>query len=92
MLYKTRNSVIKFFDDYSLMVFEAKYETTHKKWLKIITPKQMLQRLRVALTQIKVGNRSENLSNEICQLIYIFLQAKEITKKVSNNIISSIKL
>ena len=52
----------------------------------------MLQRLRVALTQIKVGNRSENLLNEICQLIYIFLQAKEITKKVSNNIISSIKL
>ena len=38
--------------------------------LKILTPKQILQRLLVALTQVKKGNTSENLLNEIRQIIY----------------------
>ena len=52
----------------------------------------MLQRLPVALTQVQVGNTSENLLNEICQIIYSLYQAKEITKKVYNNIMNSKKL
>ena len=47
----------------------------------------MLQRL-----QIKAGNTSENLLNEIRQIIYSLYRAKEITKKVYNNIMNSIKL
>ena len=39
MLYKARNNAIKFFDDYSLMVFETKYEVTKGTGLKILTPK-----------------------------------------------------
>ena len=35
------------------------------KWIKILTPKEMLQRLSIALTQVKTGNTSENLQNEI---------------------------
>ena len=57
--------------------------------LKILNPKQMFQRLPIALGQVKAGNTSENLLNEIRQIIYY--QAKEITKKVYNFIINSIK-
>ena len=57
---------------------------------KILLPKQMLQRLPIALTQIKAGNNSESLLNEIRQIVYSLHQSKEITKKVYNNIIKSI--
>ena len=52
----------------------------------------MLERLPVVLAQIKAGNTSENLLNEIRQIIHSLYQAKEITKKVYNNIMNSIKL
>ena len=41
----------------------------HSK-LKILTPKQMLQRLPIALAQVKAGNNSESLLNEIRQIVY----------------------
>ena len=59
--------------------------------LKILTPKQILQRLPIALAQVKAGNNSENLLNEIRQIVYSLYQWKEITKKVYNNIIKSIQ-
>ena len=52
--------------------------------------KQMLQRLPIALAQIKTGNNSQSLLNEIRQIVYSLYQSKEITKKVYNNIIKSI--
>ena len=52
----------------------------------------MLQRLSIALVQVKVGNNSESLLNEIRQIVYPFYKSKEITKKVYNNIINSIQL
>ena len=58
--------------------------------LKILTPKQMLQRLPIALAQVKAGNNSEILLNEIRQIVYSLYQSKQITKKVYNNIIKSI--
>ena len=60
--------------------------------LKILTPKQMLQRLLIALAQVKAGNNSENLSKEIRQIVYSLYQSKEINKKVYNNIIKSVRL
>ena len=48
----------------------------------------MLQRLTIALAQVKTGKVSENLLNEIRQIMYFLYQAKEITKKVYNNIIT----
>ena len=69
MLYKARNEAIKLYDDYSSLVSEAKNkaknEATKGKGLKILTPKQLFQRLPIALAQVKAGNNSENLSNEI---------------------------
>ena len=73
------------------MVSDAKYKSIHVEELEILTPKQILQRLLIALAQVKAGNTSENLLNEIRQIIYSFYQAKEMTKKVYNNIMNSIK-
>ena len=60
--------------------------------LKILTPNQMLKRLPIALAQITAGNNSESLLNEIRQIVYSLYRSKEITKKVHNNIIKSIKV
>ena len=62
------------------------------KGIKILTPKQMLQRLPVSLAQVKASNASENVLNEIKQILYFLHREKEIIEKVSNNIINSIKL
>ena len=69
MLYKARNEATKFYDDYFLMMSEAKTKATKGRWLKILTPKQMLQRLRIALAQIKAGNNSESILSEIRQIV-----------------------
>ena len=69
-LYESREKVIEFFSDYSRIVSEVKYKTKYGEGLKILTPKQMLQRLLIALAQVKAGNISENLLNEITQIIY----------------------
>ena len=50
--------------------------------LKILTPKYMFQRLPIAFAQVKAGNTSKNLLNEICQVIYSLHRSTEITKKV----------
>ena len=52
----------------------------------------MLQRSPIALAHIKAGNNSESLLNEIRHIAYSLYQSKEITKKVYNNIIKSIKV
>ena len=80
------------FDDYSRIVSETKYKTKYGEGLKILTPKQMLQRLPIALAKVKAGNTSENLLNEIRQIIYSLHREKEVTKKVYNNIMNSTKL
>ena len=60
--------------------------------LKILTPKQMLQRLPIALAPIKTGNNSKSLLNEIGQIVYSLYQSKQISKKVYNKITKSIKV
>ena len=50
---------------------------------KILTPKQILQGLPIVLARVKAGNNSENLSNEIRQIVYSLYQSKKITKKVT---------
>ena len=72
MLFKASNGAIKFFDDCSSIMSEAK------------------ARLPIALAQVKHGNNSESLLNEIRQIVHSFFQSKQITKKVYDNIIKSI--
>ena len=82
--YKSREEVINFFRDYIEMLSDANYNArkneTEGKGLKILTPKQMLQRLPIALAQVKAGNNSENLLNEIRQIVYSLYHSKEITE------------
>ena len=81
------------FVEYTERVSEAKFRSKQKgTGLKILTPNQMLKRLPIALAQTKAGNNSESLLNEIRQIVYYLYRSKEITKKVYNNIIKSIKV
>ena len=50
----------------------------------------MLQRLPIALSQVKAGNNSQNLLKKIRQIIYSLYQSKEITKNVYNNLMKSL--
>ena len=72
----------------SKSIHKAKHE---RKGLKILAPNQILKRLPIALAQIKAGNNSESLLNEIRQIVYSLHRSKEITKMLYNNIINSIK-
>ena len=94
-LYESRQKIINLLNDNAKIRSEALYKSkqnkTEGKGLKILTPKQMLQRLPIALAQVKAGNNSESLLNEIRQIVYSLYQSKQITKKVYNNIIKSIQ-
>ena len=71
--------------------YDARNNKTEEKGLKILIPKQMLPRLPIALAQVKSGNNSESLLNEIRQIFYSLYRLKQIIKKVYSNIIESIQ-
>ena len=58
--------------------------------LKILIPNQMLIRLPITLAQLKVGNNSEKLKNEIKQLLYSFYRSKKLTKQLYESLIDII--
>ena len=58
------------YNDYDKIRSEAKHKSKYGKGLKILTSKQMFQGLPIALVQVKVGNNSENLLNEMRQVVY----------------------
>ena len=94
--YKSREEVINFFRDFTEMLSDANYKAkqneTKGKELKILTPKQMLQRLPIALAQVKAGNNSESFLNDLLrQIVYSLYQFKQMTKKVYDNKIKSIQ-
>ena len=72
--HNSTEKVINFFRDYTKMLSEANYDAKQNETtgtgLKILTPKQMIQRLPIALAQVKAGNNSESLLNEIRQIVY----------------------
>ena len=86
-LYEGRELVINVFKS---GLFPLK--STTGTGLKILTPKQMLQRLAIALAHVKADNNSESLLNEIRQIVCSLYQSKQITKKVYNNIMKYIEL
>ena len=83
--YNSRQKVIDLLNDYSRIrseaIYKSKQNETKGKGLKILTPKQMLQRLPIALAQAKAGNNSESLLNEMRQIVYSLYESKQITKK-----------
>ena len=94
-LYNSRQKIIDLLHDNSRIRSEAIYKANKKTTgtaLKLLTSKQMLQRMSIPLVQVKAGNNSEDLLNEIRQIVYALYQSKEIIRKVYNDIIKSIQL
>ena len=60
------------------------------KRLKILTPNQMLSRLQISLAQLKAGNNSEKLKNEIRQILYSLYRSKKLTKQIYESLIDII--
>ena len=82
MLYKSGDSIIKLFNDYSSVVFELIQKAAKGKGIKILTTKQKLQRLLIALAQFKVDNTSKSLLNKISgKLLILCIELKKLLKK-----------
>ena len=64
------------------------------KWqglgLKILTPNQMLSRLTISLAQLKAGNNSDKLKNDIRQLLYSLYRSTKLTKTIYNHLVNTI--
>ena len=58
--------------------------------LKILTPNQMLSRLPITLAQLKAGNNSEKLKNEIRQILYSLYRSKKLTKQLYKSLVDII--
>ena len=58
--------------------------------LKVLTPDQMLSILAITLAQLKAGNSSEKLKNEIRQLLYLLYRSKKLSKTLYNNLMNTI--
>ena len=57
--------------------------------LKILTPQQMLSRLTISLAQLKAGNNSKNLKNEIRQLLYSLYRSKKLRKTIYKHLMKA---
>ena len=74
--YKARDHVIQFYIDYTNVASKAKYIATQARGIKILLPKQILQRIPILFAQVQARNTSEILLNEIRQIVYSLYQAK----------------
>ena len=63
-------------------ILEFNKQNQSGKGLKILTPNQMLSRLPISLAQLKAGNNSEKLKNEIRQILYSLYKSKKLTKQL----------
>ena len=80
-LYESREKIVQLFNNYAKNRSKNSYKSKQGTGLKIFTPKQMLQRLPIALAKIKSGNNSESLLNEIRQIVYLCINQKKLLKK-----------
>ena len=71
-------------------ILEFNKQNQQGQGLKILTPDQMLSRLPITLAQLKAGNNSQKLKNEIRQLLYSLYLSKKLTKTIYNNLINII--
>ena len=71
-------------------ILELNSESQLGLGLKILTPNQMLSRLPISLPQLKAGNNSEKLKNEIRQLLYSLYRSKKFTKQLHKSLVDII--
>ena len=92
---KEKEDQKKFSDDYDSNGWSSGYGSVASKakgtGLKILTNKQMLNRLPILLAQIQAGNNSIKLKNEIRQILHLLYRSKVLTKTVYNNLIKYIR-
>ena len=69
------------------LILNFNQQNQEGKGLKILTPSQMLSRLPISLAQLKAGNNSEKLKNEIRQLLYSLYRSKKLTKQIYKSLI-----
>ena len=73
-----------------ILNFNNKIQKQQGSGLKILTPNEMLSRLRITLAQLKAGNNSEKLKNEIRQLLYSLYRSKKLTKQLYKSLVDII--
>ena len=76
MFFNGRNEAINIIEGLGSMILETKRKATKETGLELLTFKQMLQRLPIVLAQVKAGNNSESLLNEIRQIVYSSYKSK----------------
>ena len=80
------DEILKNFEE----ILEFNKQNQSGKGLKILTPNQMLSRLPITLAQLKAGNNSEKLKNEIRQLLYSLYRSKKLTKQLYKSLVDII--
>ena len=70
--------------------FAGQRRNQSAKGLKILTPEQMLSRLSISLAQLKAGNNSEKLKNEIRQLLYSLYRSKKVSETIYKHLMNNI--
>ena len=86
-----KNNEIKILDILNkILNFTLEEQKQQGHGLKILTPNQMLSRLPISLAQLKAGNNSEKLKNEIRQLLYSLYRSKKLTKNVYKSLVDII--
>ena len=88
-LYKIKDKKIKTVNE--ILDFNKEIQKQQEgSGLKILTQNKMLLRLLISLAQLKAGNNSEKLKNEIRQLLYSLYRSKKLTKNVYKSLVDII--
>ena len=86
-----KDKVIKILDIVNnILYFTSKEQEQPGGGLKILSPNQMLSRSPITLAQLKAGNNSEKLKNEIRQLLYSLYRSKKLTNQIYKSLIDII--
>ena len=83
---KNKNNMLNIVE----LILENNQQNQAGKGLKILTPSQTLSRLPISLAQIKAGNNSKKLKNEIRQLLYSLCRSKKLTKNIYKSLVDII--
>ena len=70
-------------------ILEFSRQNQERKGLKIITPEQMLSRLPISLVQLREGNNSQELRNEIKQVLYSLYTTKKLSKTILKHLMNT---
>ena len=85
---KKTDKVLKIVE--KIVIFNRENRKQQGLGLKILTPNQILRRLPISLAQLKAGNNSEKLKNEIRQLLYSLYRSKQLTKQLYKSLVDII--